>query len=254
MKGLPQTQGRRFMKIGNSRVILWDGKKSFKIWSTQKFHPAQAMNSRNRFQELWICSVVPHLTKKVQIMAQTRGIRVHTIRSQDIPIHPAYSKIGIDRLLNVFAATRLTTESFVVIDFGTAITVDFFDAKKKRHLGGWITAGPKILAQALARETALLPFIQLERAHLGKTRTAALKPGKDTKSSLISGQLAYLRGIKNEAQKFAESRLSHSSNVKIYVTGGWSQILRWSGMCSVPNLTLEGLAFISRKISLRSSR
>ena len=48
--------------------------------------------------------------------------------------------VGIDRLLNVLAAYRRTKTATIVIDFGTAITVDVV-SKKGEFLGGLILPG-----------------------------------------------------------------------------------------------------------------
>ncbi|MHC4321293.1 MAG: type III pantothenate kinase [Planctomycetota bacterium] len=86
--------------------------------------------------------------------------------------------IGIDRLLNALAAYRQTKTSTIVIDFGTAITIDIV-SKKGEFLGGLILPGIKTSAYALNKQTALLPEVDIKRPKeiIGKTTENAIKAG-----------------------------------------------------------------------------
>ncbi|MFQ5687350.1 MAG: type III pantothenate kinase, partial [Candidatus Scalindua sp.] len=63
-------------------------------------------------------------------------------------------KIGIDRVLNALAAYRRTKKATIVIDFGTAITIDVV-SRKGEFLGGLILPGIGASAYALNKQTAL---------------------------------------------------------------------------------------------------
>ncbi len=86
--------------------------------------------------------------------------------------------VGIDRLLNVLAAYRRTKTATIVIDFGTAITVDVV-SKKGEFLGGLILPGIRTSAYALNQQTALLPEVEIKRPRkiIGKNSEDAIKSG-----------------------------------------------------------------------------
>lgn len=77
------------------------------------------------------------------------------------------SQVGADRLLNAWAAHYLTSPDIpprrvrdtLVIDFGTAITLDIV-SKAGEFLGGVIAPGITSMARALHQDCALLPLIQ----------------------------------------------------------------------------------------------
>jgi len=68
-----------------------------------------------------------------------------------------YTKLGMDRWLALVAAYVRCRRACVVIDLGTAITVDFVDAAGQ-HLGGYIAPGSKLLRTGLKRHTRLIRY------------------------------------------------------------------------------------------------
>lgn len=87
-------------------------------------------------------------------------------------------KVGIDRLLNALAAYRQTKKSTIVIDFGTAITIDVV-SRKGEFLGGLILPGIRASAYALNKQTALIPEVDIKRPDtvIGKNVEDAIKAG-----------------------------------------------------------------------------
>ncbi len=86
--------------------------------------------------------------------------------------------VGIDRLLNALAAYRRTKSSTIIIDFGTAITIDIV-SKEGGFLGGLILPGIRTSAYALNKQTALLPKVDIKRPAkiIGKNVEDAIKAG-----------------------------------------------------------------------------
>jgi len=86
--------------------------------------------------------------------------------------------VGIDRLLNALAAYRRTKTSTIVIDFGTAITIDIV-SKEGEFMGGLILPGIRTSAYALNKQTALLPEVDIKRPAriIGKNAEEAIKSG-----------------------------------------------------------------------------
>lgn len=162
---------------------------------------------------------------------------------KDIPIHFATSqaqafgvkngyaqaeKLGIDRWLAMCAARQKTNFSVCVADCGTAITVDVLN-EKGEHQGGLICAGLTLMKNALALNTAHLPFV-----------SSSLKMGLaiDTEAAIYNGTLFSACGlIENVMQKQPE-------NTKLFLTGGDAKIIASQLNCIFTleeNLVLEGL-------------
>ncbi len=87
-------------------------------------------------------------------------------------------KVGIDRLLNALAAYRRTKTSTIVIDFGTAITIDIV-SKVGEFMGGLILPGKRTSAYALNKRAALLPEVDIRRPAniIGNNVENAIKAG-----------------------------------------------------------------------------
>ncbi|RMF89255.1 MAG: type III pantothenate kinase, partial [Planctomycetota bacterium] len=93
--------------------------------------------------------------------------RVVLLTYEDVPLDvrvPDPDMVGIDRLLDAAAADRLRREGSpaVVVDLGTAITVDLVSADGG-FLGGAILPGLAMAARALHDYTDLLPLIDVTR-------------------------------------------------------------------------------------------
>jgi len=66
--------------------------------------------------------------------------------------------IGIDRLINTYAAQKLYKRDVVVIDFGSAITLSA--VKDNEFKGGVICPGYDTMLRSLHNKTAQLPLVQ----------------------------------------------------------------------------------------------
>ncbi len=156
------------------------------------------------------------------------------------------SKVGIDRLLNVQAVNRIRQQNMpaVVIDVGTATTVDYVSADGLFQ-GGAILPGFDLCSYALHHYTAKLPLIPYQDlaansspAALGKNTEQAIKSG------LVWGQLG---AIKELIQQLTKS--SNENSHQLYLTGGGSKILNshFSNCMWEPHLALQALALIANK-------
>src|SRR5690349_10922792 len=70
------------------------------------------------------------------------------------------STVGQDRLLNAIGAFSRAKQACIVIDAGTAITVDFVDGEGVFQ-GGAIAPGVNLMLRALHEHTAALPMIDV---------------------------------------------------------------------------------------------
>jgi type III pantothenate kinase len=97
-------------------------------------------------------------------------------------------RVGEDRLFAALGAAWLLERPCVVVDAGTALTVDAVEVRSGRaaFLGGAIAPGPALLADALAHGTARLPRIE--------PRPGAHALGTITEDALAAGIGVGFRG------------------------------------------------------------
>lgn len=148
--------------------------------------------------------------------------------------------LGADRLANVLGAMERSVPPFLVLDAGTAITLDALDANAI-YQGGVILPGPKLFGRALAAHTARLPEVDLKRP---------LSPlGRSTREGLQGGVCWGLAGALERLVEEGRAELD-APECPVFLTGGWAgflaDLLRFPfQLC--PALTLEGLALAWEK-------
>ena len=157
------------------------------------------------------------------------------------------AKVGIDRLLNVFAAGRLLAEdrSVIVVDSGTATTVDLMTSDQTFR-GGSILPGLRLSAHAMHDYTARLPLLNVddEPAELPDV------PGRNTedamRAGLFIGQLGSVRELINRLTAAAAHQFRESDPPRIVVTGGGGRQLihHLAGATFIDSLALHGLALL----------
>lgn len=87
------------------------------------------------------------------------------------PAYPEPSSLGVDRYAAMVAARGLYTGPLIVVDCGTAVTLDVVDAGGQ-HLGGLIMPGLALMRRALVQGTAALPARVSGHVHLLSDNTA----------------------------------------------------------------------------------
>lgn len=118
------------------------------------------------------------------------------------------SRMGVDRWLAMVAAFSKCGGACVVVDAGTALTIDLVDSKGV-HLGGYIIPGVAMSAKALAEHTGRVRFDGADRQ--------SLVPGQDTESCVHHGKWLAQYGAVQAAVAYAESL---EGPTVVYVTGG----------------------------------
>jgi type III pantothenate kinase len=172
-----------------------------------------------------------------------RGVaRQQVLTHADLPLRVEMVRpdlVGLDRLANAVAVNRLRTpgEPAVVIDLGSAITVDLI-GPSGFFLGGAIMPGLGLQARSLHEFTDLLPLVHVAEppAPLGKSTLAAISSG------LYWGALGGMREM--------IARLTADTGAaQVFLTGGGAPRFAstlGAGMRPplefVPHLTLAGVA------------
>jgi type III pantothenate kinase len=148
------------------------------------------------------------------------------------------SEVGADRIVNAVAAYERYKTSLIIIDFGTATTFDAISARGE-YLGGAITPGVKISAEALFQKASKLPRVEIFRRPenvIGKNTVESMKSG------IIYGNGALVDGMVHRMAK------EMGSTPKVIATGGLAGLIAEASETIevVDNaLTLEGLRIIA---------
>jgi type III pantothenate kinase len=199
-----------------------------------------------------VASVVPSLTSAVEAVAARRGIPILVAGNGVVPIAVRVDRpgeVGADRIVNALAAARLYGTPAVVVDFGTATTLDCV-GPDGAYVGGAIAPGLELGLEALAARTAKLPRIELstpDRA-IGRDTVSAMQSGTVFGyQALASGLLARVRAELAEASGVAPAE------VHTILTGGLSAAPWATGVEGVdaidPDLTLKGLAIVHAEVA-----
>lgn len=167
-------------------------------------------------------------------------------RDLEIPIANALtddSTVGQDRLLCALGAYTRAEQACVVIDAGTAVTVDFVDGEGTFQ-GGVIAPGLNMMLASMHERTAKLPKISfaLPDPILGPF-------GKDTRHAMQLGVLNAVRGlVRTMIEQYAEA---FGAYPQIIATGGDAQSLfEHDDLVEniVPELQLIGIAAACHRV------
>lgn len=184
-------------------------------------------------------SVNPHQMEVIEhIVREATGKPVQWVgRDIDLPSDVLTDKpaqTGVDRILNIAAAYEQMGKPCVVVDAGTAITVDCCN-DKGQFLGGAIAPGVSMMLDALHSGTAKLPRVQFEVPH---------DPfGRSTEQAILHGVYHGVRGMVKELTENYATALGFWPD--IIATGGDAKSLfeGWELIHAIsPDLTLYGIA------------
>lgn len=227
------------LDIGNSRA-KWARANGSELLETG-FLPHRGVTDwpaalpEERPDSVWVSNVADEavsavLARHAEIKWGLRPRIVHST-AQACGIRNAYrqpERLGVDRWLACIGAFHRGNGSVLVVDAGTALTLDSVDAEG-RHRGGLIVPGLSTMRAAIAGDTRI-------RVELGDYERSWL--ADDTAPAVALGTLqAVLSLIENACRDLSPDRL--------LLTGGEADRLApelGTGWEHVPNLVLEGLA------------
>lgn len=199
---------------------------------------------KSKVDRCFIASVVPHLNHSFSKMISHYTTHPVThIRSEFVQnIEICYERkedLGIDRLLNLKAAKQLYSSPVIVVDYGTAITVDVLDGNS-RFIGGLIIPGLQISLDALVSKTSGLPRVELQKPQrlLGMSTKECMQNGIHHINTL---------GIDAIVQQI-QRQFFPKQKVFVVGTGGLSRYfgtIENRGMKIEPHLTLMGIKIVA---------
>lgn len=123
-------------------------------------------------------------------------------------------EVGADRIVNGVAAYDKYRSAVIVVDFGTATTFDCV-SEKGEYMGGVITPGLMISAEALYREASKLPRVEIAKPEniIGKTTVESIQSG------LIHGYAGLVDGV------VVKIKSEMKTEPRVIATGGVASLI-----------------------------
>ncbi|MDR2345644.1 MAG: type III pantothenate kinase [Planctomycetaceae bacterium] len=261
--------------VNGTRFFDGEAHKSIKNWLLNK----QDCND-------WYIAVTASGCNKESLIDELKSLKpdgsFRILTNDDVPIKTNVdfpSQIGIDRLLGAFAGSKFINdllfpvdstnadrthniETIIVIDAGTAITIDLVRINTNPAIfeGGAILSGLKTLSVTLNQTVSRLPEVNVSDFK----STDLIYPAKNTESAISTGILGsqiaainfFIQRVKSTEYINAKTDKNKNNEIEIPIvfTGGDATIIselfnkEYSNkiVSSVPNLVLVGIALIMK--------
>ena len=204
------------------------------------------MNKYSNIEKIVVSSVVPLIDKLLIKYFNSKSLKYllikdlienfkfkTNIRNRD--------EIGDDRIVNMIYAKKIFGNSVIVIDFGTATTLDVLDHKGV-YTGGVITPGIDLSLNTLKSMTAKLPLVKFKRTKnvVGKNTVEAIQSG------FFWGYVSMIEGLIKKLNK------ENNDKFKVVLTGGNADFFKkmFKNVSIIDDLfTSKALNFIMNEVS-----
>ena len=245
--------------IGNTQTVLglFDGEETRGQWriATEEHRTADELAvvfsallemrglQFRQIDAMIVSTVVPALTRSYKDLASktfdvpfygvTAGMETGLTNCYDDP-----GSVGADRIVNAVATGRHYGFPAIIVDIGTATTVEAVDGESN-YLGGAILTGLNVSLEALVARTAKLPSVDLEREPRKVIAT-------NTPDSLRSGFIYGYAGALDALIRRSREEMG-VEDVRVIATGGPAGVV--VPYCEEiqkfdPDLTLKGLKIL----------
>ena len=163
-----------------------------------------------------VSSVVPGLTRSYRHLAEdVLGVPFYLVNAEmETGLKNRYddpAAVGADRIVNAVATGEHYGFPAIIVDIGTATTVEAVDAESN-YLGGAILTGLNVALEALVAQTAKLPSVDLEEAPRKVIAT-------NTPDSLRSGFIYGYAGALDALIRRCREEMN-AENTGVIATGG----------------------------------
>ena len=147
-------------------------------------------------------------------------------------------RLGADRAVACVSAIAKYGTPLIVLDFGTATTVDAID-EQGRYLGGCITAGVRISTEALFHKAAMLPRIEISMPETVL--------GTSTVGQIQAGAVMGYVGAMEYLVRRTKQEMTCNGPIQVVATGGLARLISENTDvidCLDPQLILDGLRLL----------
>lgn len=202
---------------------------------------------RGAIHQIMVSTVVPRALHNLEVLAskyfnvplEVAGVGKASY-AIDIDV-PDPRSLGADRAVNAIAAHAKYKGDLIVVDFGTATTIDSVDFNGA-YKGGIIAPGLNLSLDALVGNTAKLPRIAIaepeSRSVIGTTTESQMLIG------IYWGYVAMMEGL------IARMRAEVGRPTTVVATGGLAVLFnKQSGLFDAVDgdLTLDGIALLAQR-------
>ncbi|MCC5907871.1 MAG: type III pantothenate kinase [Balneolaceae bacterium] len=167
-------------------------------------------------RELVISSVRKEVETK--LTENLSDINIYSLHVSQVPSkllnYNTPETLGIDRFLSCFGAASLSKKAVIVIDAGSACTIDYMTAERVFH-GGVIMPGLRIFKKVMADALPELPEVD--------ESLPANWPGKSTNECIRWGLYG---GYASAVEAFIRKHQTGKAETEIYITGGDALLLK----------------------------
>ncbi len=207
--------------------------------------------SRDRITSIIVSTVVPRALHNIEMLARNYFSVEPLVAGTgkvdygiDIDVDEPRS-LGADRAVNAVAAHAKYPGDLIVIDFGTATTIDAVDFNGA-YKGGIIAPGINLSLDALVNNTAMLPRIAI------RVPESEDVIGRNTEDQMLIGvfwgYVAMMEGL------VARMRSQIGRPAKVIATGGLAILFdQAAGLFDAvdADLTLDGLALLAERANAK---
>lgn len=245
---------------GNTNIVfaVHDGKHIRGQWRASTNHERTAdehlvwLSNLMRFSGLEpaaitnaiLSTVVPQARTELETLCRQRlGCELMVVGAPgvELPLEVRVERpreVGADRLVNAVAAHRHHGGPLIIVDFGTATTLDIVD-DEGNYIGGIIAPGANLSMRALHAAAAQLPNVAVEPPEniIGRNTVSAMQSG------VFWGYVSLVEGL------VARVREEYGAPMKVIATGGLASVFRGGTDLlehEDPDLTIRGLVDIHR--------
>lgn len=143
--------------------------------------------------------------------------------------------VGSDRIIRAVGSKNRSDKNIIIVQASTITTIDYIN-NKKEFLGGAIMPGIDLFQEALVRESAKLPQVEIVKAKniLGKSTTKAMQNGI---------YYSYKKAVEAIIGEIIEQNKLDKDNTEIITSGEYAGFIEYKDLKikSLPNLGLLGL-------------
>lgn len=202
---------------------------------------------RSAIRQIMVSTVVPRALHNLEVLASkyfNTPLEVAGVGKASYAIDidvPDPRSLGADRAVNAIAAHAKYKGDLIVVDFGTATTIDVVDFNGA-YKGGIIAPGLNLSLDALVGNTAKLPRIAIaepdSRSVIGTTTESQMLIG------IYWGYVAMMEGL------IARMRAEVGRPTTVVATGGLAVLFnKQDGLFDAVDgdLTLDGIALLAQR-------
>ena len=198
--------------------------------------------NRVRVASVASATIVDNFTAQLALLHLTPEFAVSTVTAAGVS--NAYhdpGKLGVDRWLAVVAAYNLLNGAALIVDAGSALTLDLVDSGGC-HQGGYIAPGFELMKSSLLAGTGKVRFVAGVPAN-------GVEFGTTTLDAVNAGVLASGLGAITVATTVAKNQLKQ--DIPVLLTGGDAHIIAMHlaeqghrELMVLPDLVLDGLRWV----------